>query len=62
MTSLIFLRYFITTLIILVTAFITLFVYADMNPHLVKVWKSIKILGYIMIITSLVGTLIAVWI
>jgi len=62
MTSLEFLRYFITTLVILVGLFVGLFVYADMNPFHKTVWKALKILGAIMVFTALIGTLIAVWI
>jgi|LakMenE18May11ns_1017448.scaffolds.fasta_scaffold7753004_2 hypothetical protein len=62
MSSIEFLRYFITTLVLLLATFISLFVYADKNPQLTRIWHYLRIVGTSMVVITLVGTLIAVWI
>jgi hypothetical protein len=62
MSSIEFLRYLITTLVLLVATFISLFVYADRNPQLTRIWTYLRIVGTSMVVITLVGTLIAVWI
>jgi hypothetical protein len=61
MAQIIFLKYFITTLVLLTTTFLVLFVYADKNPQLTRIWTYLRIVGTSMIFITLLGTLIAVW-